>query len=107
MSGRVDRDENGKFVPGQSGNPQGARLRQPKALLTVDDLQRIQLEVAGEIVGHRDGKPVTSYENAVRSLARPNSSNRLAARDHIELTKIAAYHFEQREQVEARRKRGY
>ena len=93
MSREIERDTNGKFAPGQSGNPDGARLRKPRELLTVDDLQRIQLEIAAEVVGHRNGKPVTRFENAARNLAKGDGANRLALRDHIELTKGAAYYF--------------
>lgn len=106
MSRRVQRGPNGKFAPGQSGNPDGARLRKPRELLTLTDLHRIQLEVAGEVIGHRDGKPVTRFENAVRSLAKGDGANRLALRDHIELTKSATHHLEALARREAARKRG-
>lgn len=106
MSKGGERDASGKFARGHSGNPAGARLRKPRALLTTTDLHRIQLEVAGEVIGRLNGKPVTRYENAVRSLARGDGENRLAARDHIELTKSATYHFEALKRADARKKPG-
>lgn len=102
MSRKIKRDEGGQFAPGHSGNPDGARLRKPKALLTIADLHRIQLEVAGEIVGFKDGKPVTRYENCSRGMVTGGAANRLGSRDFIELTKSSAYFIEREE-----RRRGF
>lgn len=46
MSRKDNRDSNGQFAAGHSGNPDGARRRKPKALLTLDDIHTIQLSVA-------------------------------------------------------------
>lgn len=94
MSRKIRRDPGGQFAAGQSGNPDGARLRKPRPLLTTTDLHRITLEVAGETAGLRDGKPVTRYENAIRSLLKGDSTNRLATRDFVEEAKSASYHFD-------------
>jgi hypothetical protein len=93
MSKRIQRDANGQFASGQSGNPDGARLRKPRELLTLDDMNRIKLEVAGEIVARRKGKPVTRYENVYRSLLTGDSPSRLAKKDFLEGSQSATYHF--------------
>lgn len=95
MSDRIRRDANGHFASGQSGNPEGARLRKAKELLTIEDLHRIHLEVVGEIVGRtRSGKPVTRYENITRSLVKGEAGSRLAAKDTLELSQRAAWFFD-------------
>lgn len=94
MSRKIRRDEDGQFAKGQSGNPDGARLRKPRTLLNLDDLYRTHLEVAGEIVATRGGKPVTLYEHCVRSLASSGATNRLGMRDFLDLTKSAAHFVE-------------
>lgn len=104
MSGRIKRDAGGQFAPGQSGNPDGARRRRPRELPTLTDLYRIHLEVAGEIIGTKDGKPVTRYENALRSLAKGDSANRLAAKGFLEECRRATYHFEMLARQEAARR---
>jgi hypothetical protein len=91
MNNRIRRNADGQFASGQSGNPAGARLRRPKRLLTITDLHRLQLEVAGEIVGMLNGKPITRFENALRSMAKGDPANRLAMKDFVEGTQRAAY----------------
>lgn len=93
MTRQTGRDGDGRFAPGYSGNPDGARRRKPRELLTLTDVHRIVLEVAGEVIGHRNGKPVTRLENAIRCLATGQGENRLALRDHVEMTKSATHHF--------------
>lgn len=90
MSRQIKRDEHGQFAPGQSGNPEGARQRRPKELLTADDLDRIQLEVASEVVSMRNGKSITRYKQLSLILASGKAANRLAARDFMEMTRSAA-----------------
>ena len=101
MSTKIERDEDGQFAKGQSGNPDGARLRKPKDLLTIDDLNLMHLKVANETVATRDGKPVTRYEQCLRSLASNEAANRLGKRDFVELTQSAAYHFRRKERQAA------
>lgn len=106
MNRKIERKAGGQFARGQSGNPDGSRLRRPKQLLTTTDLHRIALEVAGEPAGYRDGKPVSRYENTVRSLLKGDAPNRLAAKDFTELAKSASYHFDALERDAARKKPG-
>lgn len=107
MSNRIKRTEDGHFASGQSGNPEGARLRKPKELLTITDLHRIHLEVAAEIVGTINGKPITRYENALRSLAKGDTVNRLATKDLINLTQSSGHHFARLAREQALKERGW
>ncbi|KQM89208.1 hypothetical protein ASE70_16710 [Sphingomonas sp. Leaf22] len=113
MSDQIRRRPGGQFAAGQSGNSAGARLRKPDQLLTLKDMLQTDLRVASEVVGFKDGKPVTRYENAVRMLAKGDSANRLATRDFVEHSTNAARNLEalerseaRREQEQARRERG-
>jgi len=105
VTDRIKRDVGGQFAPGQSGNPDGARLRKPKELLTISDLHRIVLEVAAEVVGARGGKPVTRFENAARGLAKGEAASRLGTRDFMSLATSAAHHFAASERAEAQKDR--
>jgi hypothetical protein len=100
MSRRIKRDSNGQFAAGASGNPDGARRRKLKELLTVDRIDQIQLEIASEVVMTRNGKSVSRYEHLSLMLASGKAANRLAARDFMELTMSAA----ERREREKRRK---
>lgn len=91
MSRKIRRNAGGQFAGGQSGNPDGARLRKPRLLASLEDLCRIQLEVAGETVTIKDGKPVTRYEHCCRSLGSSGATNRLGMRDFLDQTKSAAH----------------
>jgi hypothetical protein len=106
MSDRIKRDTSGHFALGQSGNPEGARRRKPRELITITDLQRIHLEVAGEIIGTKDGKPVTRYENAVRTLAKGDAANRLATKDFLDMSRQSGHHFAGLARDQARKERG-
>lgn len=103
MSEQIRRTPGGQFATGQSGNSAGARLRKPDQLLTLRDILQTDLRVASEVVGFKDGKPVTRYENAVRTLAKGDSAYRLATRDFVEHTADAARDLEALERSEARR----
>ena len=107
MSRQIKRDGNGHFAAGASGNPDGARRRKPKELLTVDDFDRIILEVASEVVATRNGKPVTLFHHNARSLATGKTANRLASRDFMQIATSAAARLERarlkKEEEEKRR----
>lgn len=103
MNEQIRRRPGGQFAAGQSGNSAGTRLRKPDQLLTLKDLLETNLRMASEVVGFKDGKPVTRYENAVRTLAKGDSANRLATRDLVELSGDAARNLAALERSEARR----
>lgn len=94
MSDEVQRNRNGQFRPGTSGNAAGARLRQPKRLLTPADLDRIVLGIAAkEATVNVSGVPEQTnlYGAAVLQLASMKQGNRLAAKDFIEITNSSAF----------------
>ena len=94
MSRRVRRNADGQFAAGESGNPDGARLRKPRQVLTPTDLYQINMAVAGEVIGKLNGRPVTRYENVLRSLAKGDSLSRLAAKDFLEQVTSASHFLE-------------
>ena len=95
---RPRRTATGQFAAGHSGNPDGARRRKPKALLRIEDIHRIHLEVAGEIVGKREGKPVTRYEQIVRALAAGKAEQRLPLKDFMDDVRTSTHFFARQEQ---------
>ena len=96
MSEDVQRPRGGQFVKGQSGNPEGARSRKQKQLLTIDDIHRVILQVAGSQTQMKiedKSQSITMLERAMWTLVW-GKGNRLAAKDVIELARSAGYHFD-------------
>ncbi len=104
MSDEIRRTRAGQFVKGQSGNTEGARSRRPKRLLTLTDINRTILEVAGS-------ETKLSIENRLQTISMvernawvlaSGKGNRLAARDFLDLASRAGLHFERLERLTPR-----
>jgi hypothetical protein len=89
VSDDIRRRPTGQFQKGTSGNPQGARRRQPVPLLTREDLARTILKVASGKVTLSSGEKINRLEANVRSLATGAAKNRLSCKDFIALVSNA------------------
>lgn len=104
MRDTVERATGGQFMPGQSGNPAGARRRKRK-LDTPADFHELILRVANEEIElPQQGRMrrMTRFEYNAISLAT-GQANRLAARDFMTAAKVAAMELEIIRRNEARK----
>lgn len=106
MSDDVERGGSGRFAKGQSGNPQGARIRRRRELMSLEDIHRTILRVAAsptQVVISGKTHDVTMLEANFWGLASGKPSNRLASKDVIELATSAGQFMARLEREEAQR----